>query len=374
MAENGTSHGNTDILHSHHDGATLERNGHNIKLEPKYNSYSSEDSEDSPLDFSCKRKFVEHDNSGRESVPSSSSNADSASLVDGRKSSDPEDGMLYNGMLHNGDLSDRQIEPGEIKHNAVGRCSPGTNAGLAGMMSKLQSGLMSPSQILGGVFPQSMASLMDPRLPPQQNGTRPFKAYPKDPLAAMSVGAYGLPHGYSPFQGLDANMLQALNITGEEFMEMYHKQLQSLRNRDPTGYRRSESLVSKSSSHTSSPPSASSAITSNTDHFSNGSNNSSPNMGHTAPSMCVPGSSLDITASGRKRPKILPDEQKDEAYWERRRKNNDAAKRSRDARRAKEDQIAIRAALLEQENLKLRVEVAALKTETAKLRCMIYNS
>ena len=33
---------------------------------------------------------------------------------------------------------------------------------------------------------------------------------------------------------------------------------------------------------------------------------------------------------------------KDEAYWERRRKNNEAAKRSRDARRAKEDEIALR--------------------------------
>lgn len=65
---------------------------------------------------------------------------------------------------------------------------------------------------------------------------------------------------------------------------------------------------------------------------------------------------------------------KDEAYWERRRKNNEAAKRSRDARRAKEDEIAIRAAFLEQENLKLRVEVASLKSETAKLRCMLYNS
>jgi bZIP factor len=65
---------------------------------------------------------------------------------------------------------------------------------------------------------------------------------------------------------------------------------------------------------------------------------------------------------------------KDEAYWERRRKNNEAAKRSRDARRAKEDEIAIRAAFLEQENLKLRFELANLKNETAKLRCMIYNS
>lgn len=58
----------------------------------------------------------------------------------------------------------------------------------------------------------------------------------------------------------------------------------------------------------------------------------------------------------------------DDAYWERRRKNNEAAKRSRDSRRAKEDEIAIRAAFLEQENLRLRVELAALRQQTAKLR------
>ncbi|CAF0790259.1 unnamed protein product [Adineta ricciae] len=63
---------------------------------------------------------------------------------------------------------------------------------------------------------------------------------------------------------------------------------------------------------------------------------------------------------------------KDDAYWERRRKNNEAAKRSRDARRAKEDEIAIRATILEQENIKLRLEVSQLKQETAKLRCMVY--
>ncbi|GFS11986.1 thyrotroph embryonic factor [Elysia marginata] len=79
-------------------------------------------------------------------------------------------------------------------------------------------------------------------------------------------------------------------------------------------------------------------------------------------------------SNSRKRPRSLPDEQKDAAYWERRRKNNDAAKRSRDARRAKEDEIALRAALLEQENIKLRVEVASLKTETSRLRCLLYNS
>ncbi|KAF7388232.1 hypothetical protein HZH66_010999 [Vespula vulgaris] len=67
-------------------------------------------------------------------------------------------------------------------------------------------------------------------------------------------------------------------------------------------------------------------------------------------------------------------DEKDAAYWERRKKNNEAAKRSRDARRAKEDEIAIRAAFLEQENIKLKYELAALKNETAKLKCMIYST
>jgi len=40
---------------------------------------------------------------------------------------------------------------------------------------------------------------------------------------------------------------------------------------------------------------------------------------------------------------------KDDKYWARRNKNNMAAKRSRDARRSKENQIAMRAAFLEKE-------------------------
>ena len=45
----------------------------------------------------------------------------------------------------------------------------------------------------------------------------------------------------------------------------------------------------------------------------------------------------------------VPDDLKDDKYWARRRKNNMAAKRSRDARRVKENQIAMRAAFLEKE-------------------------
>lgn len=59
---------------------------------------------------------------------------------------------------------------------------------------------------------------------------------------------------------------------------------------------------------------------------------------------------------------------KDNAYWERRRKNNEAAKRSRDARRAKEQEIALRAQFLEQENISMKLEIAHLKAENAQLR------
>ena len=56
---------------------------------------------------------------------------------------------------------------------------------------------------------------------------------------------------------------------------------------------------------------------------------------------------------------------------ERRKKNNEAAKRSRDTRRAKEDEIAIRAAFLEQENLQLKWEAARLRTEIGRLRASL---
>lgn len=69
----------------------------------------------------------------------------------------------------------------------------------------------------------------------------------------------------------------------------------------------------------------------------------------------------------------MPDDKKDDAYWERRRKNNEAAKRSRDLRRMKEDEIAVRATFLEQENLKLKAQVNILKNELTKLHQMLYN-
>ncbi|KAM9773120.1 TEF transcription factor, PAR bZIP family member a isoform X2 [Syngnathus typhle] len=67
----------------------------------------------------------------------------------------------------------------------------------------------------------------------------------------------------------------------------------------------------------------------------------------------------------------VPDEQKDEKYWHRRKKNNVAAKRSRDARRLKENQITVRAAFLERENSALRTEVADLRKECGSYKNIV---
>ncbi|XP_015126004.1 thyrotroph embryonic factor isoform X3 [Diachasma alloeum] len=67
-------------------------------------------------------------------------------------------------------------------------------------------------------------------------------------------------------------------------------------------------------------------------------------------------------------PMIKKSRKQDDKYWARRRKNNMAAKRSRDARRMKENQIALRAGFLEKENMGLRQELDRLKNENMLLR------
>ncbi len=73
---------------------------------------------------------------------------------------------------------------------------------------------------------------------------------------------------------------------------------------------------------------------------------------------------------------FVPSEAKDDKYWNRRRKNNLAAKRSRDARRMKENQIAIRATYLERENetLKKQLEDSKRETKLLKLKLSRYES
>ncbi|XP_014252329.1 hepatic leukemia factor isoform X4 [Cimex lectularius] len=75
-----------------------------------------------------------------------------------------------------------------------------------------------------------------------------------------------------------------------------------------------------------------------------------------------------VKKSRKQDSQFVPEGLKDEKYWARRRKNNMAAKRSRDARRMKENQIALRAGFLEKENLGLRQEMDRLKKENIALR------
>ncbi|MCJ8749490.1 hypothetical protein PDJAM_G00176940 [Pangasius djambal] len=68
---------------------------------------------------------------------------------------------------------------------------------------------------------------------------------------------------------------------------------------------------------------------------------------------------------------FVPEDAKDEKYWSRRKKNNLAAKRSRDARRLKENQIAVRAGFLERENAALRQEVAELRKNCSRCKKIV---
>jgi len=69
----------------------------------------------------------------------------------------------------------------------------------------------------------------------------------------------------------------------------------------------------------------------------------------------------------RKRPKLyVAEREKDERYWEKRGKNNVAARRSREARRLKENQIALRAAYLEKENSVLKRQLEEANFEATK--------
>jgi len=71
---------------------------------------------------------------------------------------------------------------------------------------------------------------------------------------------------------------------------------------------------------------------------------------------------------------FVPDDAKDAKYWARRRKNNMAAKRSRDARRVKENQIAMRACFLEKENQNLKQEIDRIQKENVLLKEQLRSS
>jgi len=70
----------------------------------------------------------------------------------------------------------------------------------------------------------------------------------------------------------------------------------------------------------------------------------------------------------KSRKPFVPETMKDGRYWARRAKNNVAAKRSREARRLKENQIFLRANFLEKENSALKERVERLTEENIRLK------
>ncbi|KAM9241623.1 NFIL3 like protein [Dugong dugon] len=69
----------------------------------------------------------------------------------------------------------------------------------------------------------------------------------------------------------------------------------------------------------------------------------------------------DRGPSMRRQREFMPEEKKDTIYWEKRRKNNEAAKRSREKRRLNDAAIEGRLVALLEENALLRAELRALK-------------
>lgn len=198
---------------------------------------------------------------------------------------------------------------------------------------------------------------------------RPFKMYPVDPF-----NVYGNP--------LMAGAAGTLSPTPVSLHSLYDPAspvnfpsfpLTPLTSHLLQRKRRSENRDNSSSASTAS--ASSTTINSSNSTCGNGNGSSLSGTGSSRVSTSSPVSSKEDSngSDGEKRAKTSIDVKKDEAYWDRRRKNNEAAKRSRDARRQKEEEIAMRAAFLEQENLKLRAQVAILKNETAKLHYMLYN-
>ncbi|XP_071330669.1 nuclear factor, interleukin 3 regulated, member 6 [Trachinotus anak] len=67
------------------------------------------------------------------------------------------------------------------------------------------------------------------------------------------------------------------------------------------------------------------------------------------------------SSSNRRKREFIPHDKKDEGYWDKRRKNNEAAKRSREKRRMNDMVLESRVLALLEENARLRAELLALK-------------
>ncbi|XP_071082782.1 transcription factor ces-2-like [Haliotis cracherodii] len=231
-----------------------------------------------------------------------------------------------------------------------------------------------------------MHSSYDLTMQTRDAGERPFKSFPHHPSAQIPTTFYG-GHMSNPFSN-SGYMSQTPSSCGMQLPISSAHDLSNGQNLSSCSGGQGLQMSHGSSDpsqglHGMGLPLMTKSEKMEQDPFGNGSN-VSPNA---SSSSITSGSSPPHSNLGedlkdddgsfkmppKKRPLNVPDTQKDALYWEKRKKNNDSAKRSREARRMKEEQIALRVVYLEQENLQLRTEVSLLKSEIEKLRCMLYN-
>lgn len=75
----------------------------------------------------------------------------------------------------------------------------------------------------------------------------------------------------------------------------------------------------------------------------------------------------------RRKREFIPEERKDVLYWEKRRKNNEAAKRSREKRRMNDYVLESHLMALREENSRLNAELMAIKVHFGLLKPAAYN-
>nr|ADI44341.1 giant protein [Clogmia albipunctata] len=180
---------------------------------------------------------------------------------------------------------------------------------------------------------------------PGSKVARPFKAYPHDPLSLAAS-----------FTATDALLDSQSAEKYSEFRKRMIEQIYAANGGQPTisnpKMRRNNNPIKIPTSALDSMEATMTSTCSSADSTNSTPTKSFPQS--TTPSNCD--LSIDL-GNG----KVL----RDNAYFERRKKNNAAAKKSRDRRRIKEDEIAIRAAFLERENIELKFELAAARKQLA---------
>lgn len=169
-------------------------------------------------------------------------------------------------------------------------------------------------------------------IPTNIKHTRPFKAYPTASVGSATVFDNESANKYALFR---KRMLEQITASGGRIVTTNTKRTRSTSRSSVDSH---PSIESSSHIDTTNLNNANAAKTKDR-HITNNNN-------------VVSNSNSSVS-------------EKDESYYERRRKNNAAAKKSRDRRRFKEDEIAIRAAFLERENLELKFENAALRKQLA---------